>query len=185
MIPKGSKRAPTKPLPSLDRLNECFEYNKDTGVLRWKTRPLDHFSCVGVCNMWNSKRAGKEIKFTEVSGYIVVRLDGYLYKAHRIIFKLMTGNDPKVNIDHRDSDRTNNKWSNLREASDVQNTHNAKMKKSSTTGFKGVYVKGKKFGTEIRANGVRHFLGTFNTAQEAYTVYCEAAVRLHGEFARS
>jgi len=36
----------------------------------------------------------------------------------------------------------------------------------------------------IQSDGRIECLGTFDTPEEAYALYCEAAQRLHGEFAR-
>jgi hypothetical protein len=32
-----------KNLPSIEYLRECFEVDFETGVLRWKVRPVSHF----------------------------------------------------------------------------------------------------------------------------------------------
>jgi len=57
----------------------------------------------------------------------------------------------------------------------------------NTSGFKGVtWIKqSQKWAAQIQHNGQNHYLGLFNTAEEAHAVRCEAAHRLHGKFART
>jgi hypothetical protein len=42
----------------------------------------------------------------------------------------------------------------------------------------------RKFQASIRARRV-HYLGVYDTAQEAYAEYCRAAKRMHGPFANT
>jgi hypothetical protein len=48
------------PLPSLEYLQECFEYNRDTGELFWKVRPLHHFIDDRAWKSCNTRYAGKK-----------------------------------------------------------------------------------------------------------------------------
>ncbi|SOY79942.1 Pathogenesis-related transcriptional factor and ERF protein (fragment) [Cupriavidus taiwanensis] len=74
---------------------------------------------------------------------------------------------------------------NLRVCSHAQNIHNTKIRKSNTSGFKGVSFR-KERGTwdaRIRFNGKRHCIRGFATAEEANTALCLLRDGLHGEFA--
>ena len=105
---------------------------------------------------------------------------------HREILGLPPG-DPRRG-DHKETgDTLNNQRSNLRIASSSQNSCNCRKRGHNTSGFKGVSLR-KSVGNylvQIVVGGVHHYLGTFPTAEEGHKVYCEAAKRLHGEFARS
>ena len=59
--------------------------------------------------------------------------------------------------------------------------------KRNKAGLKGVtlHKRAGKWQAQIQAFGVTHYLGIFNTAQLAHAAYCEAAARLHGNFART
>lgn len=108
-------------------------------------------------------------------GYRQVSIENRAFLAHRLAWLYMTGKWPKNLIDHKDGVKDNNKWENLREATNSQNRHNSKVHRNNISGIKGVYkIKGK--------YRVIIGLGTFDTLEEASNVYKKAAIKLHGEF---
>ena len=86
--------------------------------------------------------------------------------------------------DHADGDGLNNTRSNLRLATLSQNRMNSRKGKRNKTGYKGVswITKNKKYRAQICKDRKVIYLGEFDTALEAYDVYCEAAKSIHGEF---
>jgi len=107
------------------------------------------------------------------------------YGAHRLAWLLTHGEWPKDEVDHINGDRMDNRLSNLREATRSQNSMNIGARRTNKTGFKGVWAYKGRFRSQIALDGKRTSLGTFDTAQEAYSAYCAAVVKLHGEFARA
>lgn len=105
-----------------------------------------------------------------------------LIGMHRLIF----GIKQNIFIDHINCNSLDNRKINLRMANMSQNQCNRSKTKSNKSGYKGVsYRKDNgKWRAEIESNGVRKNLGSFHTPEEAYNAYCDAALRLHGEFAR-
>jgi len=104
------------------------------------------------------------------------------------LHRLITSFDWKI-VDHINNDNLNNKKSNLRGASHSQNLFNRKgSKKKFLSEWKGVYRhSGKKpnpYYSRIQAFNKDKCLGSFKTPLEAATAYNEAAVLLHGEFAK-
>lgn len=93
-----------------------------------------------------------------------------------------------LEVDHRDGDGLNNQRDNLRACTRGENARNIKPRPNKT-GLKGVRVESrlikptKKYSAQIRFNGKQIHLGLFITAEQAHAAYCEAAKRLHGEFA--
>lgn len=89
-------------------------------------------------------------------------------------------------VDHIDNNSLNNRRSNLRLATKPENTQNQKRRCDNTTGYKGVTIRpeSQRYRAAITSNGKRYNLGTFDTPEEAYAAYCEAAKLLHGDFAR-
>lgn len=86
--------------------------------------------------------------------------------------------------DHIDGDPLNNRRENLRLASRAQNNRNRKLSSNSSTGLKGVTKHRNKWAAQIGIDNKRLYLGLFDTPQEAHAAYCEAAVRMFGQFAR-
>lgn len=84
-------------------------------------------------------------------------------------------------VDHKDRDKLNNQFENLRPASVAQNFLNTKRK--SKTGFKGVTCTGKKFAAIISFKFKELRIGKFLTAEDAARAYDDLARILHGEFA--
>jgi hypothetical protein len=163
-----------KPLPTQERLQELFEYSVVTGTLYHLQRP--------------AKGRGDGHAGRVVSGRVYVTLDGQRYMAHRLIWCLVTGQDPShLHIDHIDGDPTNNPWHNLRLATRSQNMSNCKTHKDNASGFKGVsWDKTKKrWQASICHQRKKIHLGRYTTPEEAHAAYLEAAHRLKGEFARA
>jgi hypothetical protein len=154
-----------------ERLREVLHYNSETGNFTWRIpRRRVHAGDVA------GSRSGK--------GYFVIRVDYRLYRAHRLAYLYMTGVWPTAEIDHKDTDRSNNRWHNLREATSAQNSQNSGRQKRNISGFKGVSRYGRRWCAMITANGERYRSGSFRTPEEAAYAYAAAAKHLHGEFAR-
>jgi hypothetical protein len=103
---------------------------------------------------------------------------------HREILRLAIG-DPRQ-ADHKNRQETlNNTDENLRIVDISQQRMNRGAGRNNTSGFKGVsFSKATgKWRSAIGLRGTRICLGHFNTKEEAYAAYCEAARRLFGEFA--
>ena len=163
-----------KPLPSLARVKELVRYDASTGKLFW------------LQSVARWIKPGDEAG-TKCIQCIDITLDKITYRAHRIIWFLVTEEDPKnLLIDHIDGNPHNNRFDNLRLATSHQNQCNQKRRSDNTSGLKGVsWCKDRnKWQAGLSFKGKRIALGRFNTKEEAYAAYCEAAIRLHGEFAR-
>lgn len=177
---------PIRQLPSTKYLRQCFTYAPMTGELRWKKRPRGHFSIKRIWALFNTRDAGTIAGCIVPDGYRDVGLCLAVWPAHRLIWKLVTGKEPPLTIDHIDGDRANNRWANLRPATKTRQSWNSGLRKNNTSGQRGVrfQANGKPYAT-ITANGQRRHLGTFNTIEEASAAYEAAARELHGEFYRS
>ena len=171
-------------LPNVDYLNECFVYDSIKGLLLWKHRPSHHFPSDRGMNIFNRRFSGQYAGNTNSDGYYVVSLSyagkRIEYKASRVIWKMHTGNDPFGEIDHRNRDRSDNHFDNLRDASDQQNRFNGLRHDGSL--LTGVRMNGNKFQAQAGLNGKKHYLGNFDTEEEAHEAYLIFAKEHHGEF---
>lgn len=160
-------------MPSQERLQELFDYSVVTGAL-YRRKGVKGFP------------RGRSVGFDNGNGYLRTVVDGHKVYNHRLVWKLVTGQEPTTNIDHIDGDSTNNAWHNLRLATQAQNCRNQALKTTNTSGFKGVsYSKvSKKWVATIWRDYRCHYLGLYGTPEQAHAAYVEAAERLHGEFAR-
>ena len=121
-------------LPPKTLLNHLFSYDPKVGDLIWKNPRT------------NRTKAGDRAGNLHTHGYIHVRINGKLYKAHRLVWKMVHGSDPVDQLDHINRIRSDNRISNLREASNVENSRNHSLSRSNTTGITGInFLKGARF----------------------------------------
>lgn len=118
------------------------------------------------------------------NGHIQIMIDKIYYMAHNLAWFYMTGEWPQNIVDHKDRNYSNNKWENLRPATFSQNQGNTKIRKDNKTGYKGVHFdkRSNKFVAQITIYNKRTWLGTRETAEEAFKIYLEAANKHFGEF---
>ena len=167
-----------KNLPSLDYLRECFDYNADTGELRWRRRPRKHFDSDKAHNISNGISAGKVIASKTTKGYLRALIDGKFHYAHRIAYKMATGEDiPKgYQIDHINGNPSDNSIHNLRVVSSGENQRNMKRNKNNTSGVQGVswMKKAKLWRARISIGGKEIHLGTSTNKDKAIFLRKEA-----------
>lgn len=157
-----------------ERLRALLDYDPQTGIFTWKIVTSNR---VKVGDVAGSKR---------LNGYCSVHLDGRAYLSHRLAWLYMTGNWPTHHVDHINGDPLDNRFANIREASDTQNKQNSRTRKDNRSGIKGAFFhkQTRKWASAIRLNGKSKYLGLFETAEDAHAAYCKAAKELYGEFAR-
>lgn len=168
-------------LPSAASIRATFDYDPDTGILRWKRRKV-RCGFERADNVFNASFAGRKVGCPNGTGYLRVLWAKRHYTVHRIIWKWWTGLDAD-DIDHADGDKSNNRISNLRECSRSQNNANSLGRKRKSE-FRGVSKAGTAWQAYIRKDGEGIYLGRFKTPEDAHAAYCEAARQLHGSFAR-
>ena len=94
---------------------------------------------------------GAEVGTVWQNGYIRVRFKKRYIYAHRIVWALVHGYWPEM-LDHINSDRVDNRPSNLRECCAVENTvHRGKTTKPTTSRYLGVYWNKQKAKWQARA----------------------------------
>jgi hypothetical protein len=144
-------------LPTQEELRELFTYDVETGELFAKIK----FS--------RKTLAGMVLDCQNARGYVHFHYQGLFFYAHRVVWKLQTGEEPKV-IDHINWNKSDNRIANLRSVTTSANNRHQQ-------GVKGYYQ---------HSNG-RHyaefageFLGGFATAREATERYYARRDELSG-----
>lgn len=157
-----------------ERLRLLLHYDPETGVFTWLVARR------------GTARVGAIAGSRPGNGYWMIRVNGQLYKAHRLAWLYMYGGWPTHQIDHEDTDKGNNRWKNLRPATNGQNQANTKKRTTNTSGFKGVYwhATEKRWRAYITVNRKFKHLGYFDVRELAHAAYCRAAEEFFGEFAR-
>jgi hypothetical protein len=154
-------------LPTVERLKALFEYSPDTGIVL-------------------RKKTGRAVGCVLDTGHMIVGIDGKMFGLHRVIWKMMIGNDPMDHqIDHIDGDGLNNRWSNLRAASHAENARNSRFSRRNSSGVKGICWEKRvgKWRAGIGSEGRFLFLGHFNDLEVAAAVVRAARIQHHGKFA--
>lgn len=166
------------PMPSVDEIKRCFEYDHESGIVYWKDRPW---------SLANRQTSGKEAGCLTNIGYKLINLSvsgkQVLMKAHRVAWVLCHGEWPAGEIDHKDGNKSNNRIENLRVATRSQNVANQAAR--NKTGLKGCTYNPRHdtWTSSIRIDGKNKHLGSFGSAEEAYAAYLSAAEIHRGEFA--
>lgn len=73
-------------------------------------------------------------------GYLIIKIKGKQFKAHRIVWFLCKGKFPDGVIDHINRVRTDNRIENLRDVSQAENVKNTVKKPNADTGYIGIYL---------------------------------------------
>ena len=151
-------------------LSRLLRYDRESGFLFWRERPLEMFKDIRSFRSWNSMFAGKPALHTLGNhGYRRGKIYGVELLAHRAAWAVMNGAWPDGEIDHIDGNRLNNRADNLRDVSRVQNGQNLRRSSRNTSGRSGVSfnkLQGK-WVAYIQVNGVFKYLGTHKTKDEA------------------
>jgi hypothetical protein len=156
-----------------ERIRESLNYSPLTGALIWKKGTLRRVPIGSIAGGINKR-----------DGYRYVRFEGRLYPATHLIFVIMRGDFPTVEIDHINRIRSDDRWANLRPATKSQNCCNKGLRTDNTSGIKGISWVDRlgKWKAEIRFQGHYRYLGIFPSKVAAQDARRSAAKKLHGEF---
>lgn len=164
-----------------DRLRDILDYCKDSGVFYWRDEVRIGFN-KSVVSHRSGDRAGTKRK---TDGRIIIRIDGKTYLGYRLAWLWVTGGWPLSEIDHIDGDPTNDRFSNLRDASRAKNQENLRLpqKTKASSGFLGVFANKagykKPWRAAICVAGKQISLGSFYNEIDAYEAYVHAKRTLH------
>lgn len=176
-----------KAIPDAAVLRQLLRYEPETWKLFWLPRPREMFKSENSFLTWNSRFSGKEaFTYVDHAGYKTGNILSVKNYAHRIIWTMENGGIPHgKHIDHINGDKTDNRMSNLRLATQAENNRNSCLRSDNKIGVKGVswLSSRNKFVADICVNGARKRIGYFDTKEEAKAAYVFMAESLHGQFA--
>lgn len=150
-------------------LIKVLDYNKETGEFHWKIKPSKRFSA--------GMKAG-----SSVNGYIRIHYKRRLYAAHRLAWLYVYGKHPEHQIDHINGNPSDNRITNLREATQAENAQNIRRaQKNSSHGLLGITYDSRKklWRARITINGKRYHLGRHKLKEDAANAYIQAKRTLH------
>ncbi|MET4892248.1 HNH endonuclease [Morganella morganii] len=159
-----------------DLLLATLHYNPDTGIftrIKHRGGPL---SC-------SINGAGSLKK----SGYVDIRFNRKIFKAHRLAWYYVYKEWPVEEIDHINGIKADNRIENLRKASRAENIRNVGRRNKNTSGYKGVSkIRGReRWVARIVAGRKIINIGSFDNPENAYRAYCKKSIELHGEFSNT
>lgn len=148
----------------VSELKRLLAYNAKTGEFRWRESR-------------GGRRKGDLAGSLDDKGYRVIRLNRVLYRAHRLVWLLHTGELPEI-VDHINHERDDNRFKNLRAVTTSENNANMDMRSDNKSGFKGVsFHKGsKRWVAKLQGKT----LGYFNSPEQAAECYQAAARQQFG-----
>lgn len=150
-----------------DFVRHLLHYDPMTGVWTWMN-PLPH----------SKVRPGDIAGRIKSDGRRQLRIASGFYYSSRLAWLYMTGTWPTDQIDHVNRLKSDDRWGNLREASQSQNSFNRGWAEQSGP-MRGIREHGKQFRVDIGGQ----YLGLHETLAEAIAVRDSALERLAGKFA--
>lgn len=121
------------------------------------------------------------------TGYRCVLAHKRRYQAHRLVWLYVYGRWPTSQIDHINLDKSDNRLSNLREATASENMMNTHKNSRNTSGHRGVSwnQKAKRWEARTVLAGKSVYLGAFTDKSDAVDAYQSYVQVAHGPFYRS
>ncbi|WP_049732864.1 HNH endonuclease signature motif containing protein [Rhizobium ecuadorense] len=166
-------------------ISKLLKYEPETGKLFWLPRPVEMFSdaCLGGsttnAKRWNNQFANKEAFLTvDGKGYLCGNIFDRQYGAARVAWLLHSGDWPKDCIDHINGDPKDNRITNLRDVSRLENQRNRKRFSSNKSGVCGVIRDKKRWKAHITVDGRLRSLGVYDDISDAIA----ARLRAEKEF---
>lgn len=152
-------------------LKKILHYNPDTGDFIW------------LISRGGRKRGAKAGRILK-DRYRGLKILKRSYLEHRLAWFYQTGRWPPGEMDHKNLNRDDNRWDNLRLATASQNQYNTKVRRGSP--FKGVtwHAKAGAWQAQVKWQGRNRYLGLFDTEKGAAAAYAAFAAKHFAEWAR-
>lgn len=168
----------------LAELRERLDYDPETGVFVWKDAKPEHFSdsdrwsASSKCKAWNARHSGEIAGSYNSHGYLILRCRNIGIRCHRLAYAFIKGNWPIYQIDHDNGVRNDNRFADLFDKTNAQNSKNQKLPSNNSSGHVGVKLAPSgRFQAYIKFRGKGINLGLHNTFDEAVATRKAAEVK--------
>lgn len=149
------------------QLKKLLRYDKNTGTFTWRETRR------------GTARAGSIAGTVSSRDYRIIKVFDKIYFAHRLAWLYTHGCWPIDQIDHINGVRDDNRITNLRAATGLENQQNRKLSANNATGFMGVSADKDKFRAMIYRKSKCYRLGYFDTPRQAANAYLFAKPVFH------
>ena len=152
-----------------ERLREILSYDPITGVFHW------------LIDASRRVKKGHVAGCKSVEGYLLIGINGRVYRAHRLAWLYVHGRWPSDLLDHRNGIPSDNWIKNLREATNADNGQNCAVQRNNTSGRPGVCwdIRRGKWRAYIKLDGKLRNLGRFDTIDDAAGARAKAKAAFH------
>lgn len=153
---------------SAERLRELLNYDPITGAFSWRARRAN-VSAGGAAGCLKD-------------GYLVIRVDGVLHRAHRLAWLHVRGEWPADQLDHVNHRRADNRIDNLRQVDNTENGRNTSLRVDNSSGRVGVSwaTRDKRWKAQIGVvvDGKKKvvYLGNYRARQDAIAARSQAEI---------
>lgn len=151
------------PEMTAELVRDLFDCDYSKGTLTWRR---DH---------GRNAKAGSEAGYVSQhsrGGYKLVETGGKAHPAHRLVWLHFYGEWPEGELDHINLNKLDNSIGNLRNVNRLEQMQNLPVYRNNTSGLVGVYPrKNGKFQASVQYDGRNHYIGRFDTKEEAHAAY--------------
>lgn len=163
---------------SPEMLHEFLRYDSESGKLFWRHRPLRFFKGEKSFRIWNYRFAGKEAFSIGREGYRSGTILGKRLQSHRVIWAMHYGEWPKGEIDHINGVNDDNRISNLRDVTHLENMRNTQARIDNNSGVMGVswHKSSNRWRARIGVNGVEIHIGSYMNKEDAIKARSQAVI---------
>jgi hypothetical protein len=140
-------------------IRKHIQYDPKKGTFNWKVPTNQRI------------RPGQQAGTLDKDGYLVIRIFGKWWKAHRLAWMLFYNEAPPRFIDHIDGNKRNNCIDNLRAVTHRQNMSNQKSHRNGRLLGANYKSREGRWCSQIRINGKPKWLGYFNSEEDAHAAY--------------
>lgn len=116
-----------------ERLKHLLQYDPNTGIWTWNNP-----------NPRSGRVSGEVAGGPTLQGYWRLRVDCVSYRSARLAWFYMTGEWPVYEVDHINSDPSDDRWENLQSMDQAQN-----LRKRNFDAMRGISCHGRKFSVSV------------------------------------